>query len=119
MNFIDREFDGKGATVTVDEFLQACDDAAITDRTSADMMEQGMSKRKVLETFMRRVNDSRKTSSFSMHLLWVLDAEGRPTLVPDYVHEAVTTLQNLKRQFESADRLADEAIARVIEKSIS
>lgn len=119
MNFIDREFDGRGATVTVDEFLQACDDAVLADCTSADMMEQGMSKRKVLDTFLRKVNDSRKTSSFSGRLLWVLDFEGRPTLVPCEVYEAVTALQSLQRQFVESERLASEAIARLIEKSIS
>lgn len=119
MTFIDREFDGRGATVTAREFLSAVDDTALTPHTSASMMEQGMSERKVLEVFVKRVNDIRKTSSFSGRLLWVIDNEGRPTLVPDQAADAVKTLRDLQRQFIQSERLASEAIAKIIEKSIS
>ena len=119
MTFIDREFDGKGATVTAREFLTAVDEAALTPVTSGDMMEQGMSERKVLEVFISKVNDSRKTSSFSMSLLWVIDTEGRPTLVPGHVADTVKALNNLKRQFATAESLADKTILELIEKSIA
>jgi hypothetical protein len=119
MSFIDREFDGKGATVTAREFLAAVDEAAMTPTSSGDMMEQGMSERKVLEVFIRRVNDDRKTSSFSGRLLWVVDTEGRPTLVPGHVADTVKALNNLKRQFATAETLADTTIRELIEKSIA
>lgn len=94
MHFTDRDYEGLGASLTVEEFLAGCDEQDLL--SPGDMAERGSSRVKILDAAIGKVNAARRTSSFGCRQMWIRR--------PDY-----STVHLVRGEFESAIMLMHKA----------
>lgn len=90
--YLDHEFDVRGTTVDTKVFIEGC----IQNNIIEDLLDTpGINDYNLMERAMARLNQKRRTSTFSGRLEWVLGppSHPHPILVPACFAQAIRILQ--------------------------